>query len=188
MDESTFFHTLRVRDLALRIARQENADLKVVELAALLHDVGKLSSSFKTHHLKSAEMADSFLKENGVDPETRVRIVSCVKTHMAPRKLLPEMIKDFKEDDFPQPISVEEKCIHDADMLELLGALGLVKILNICLAERHLSLAESVKFAQWLMKGAGECLFTEVAKRVAGPLVRFQNSFFELYKKQFSKK
>lgn len=34
-----YFHTLRIYKMATRIAEQENADLIVVQLAAILHDV-----------------------------------------------------------------------------------------------------------------------------------------------------
>ena len=34
-----YYHTLRVYKLATKIAKQENADLNIVRLAALLHDV-----------------------------------------------------------------------------------------------------------------------------------------------------
>ena len=35
-----WWHTHRVRNLAKRIAREEGADIFIVELAALLHDIG----------------------------------------------------------------------------------------------------------------------------------------------------
>jgi len=35
-----WWHVYRVRNLAKRIAREESADIFVVELAALLHDIG----------------------------------------------------------------------------------------------------------------------------------------------------
>lgn len=184
LDESSFGHSLRVKNWAIKIARKEGANLKVVELAALLHDVGKKGASFETHHLKSAKTADSFLKENNVDVHVRQKIVSCIKTHMAPRKLLPKMIKDFKVNNFPKPVSIEEKCVYDADLLELIGPVGLVKILKFSLVDYRFSLPKSIKRAQWLMEGAADGFLTEAGRETAKPLVQFQNQFFRLYKRQ----
>jgi len=184
LDESSFLHSLRVRDWALKIARQEKADLKVVELSALLHDVGKQKSSFGDHHLKSAKMADTFLKENNIGNPLRLKIISCIKTHMAPRKLIPKMVENFKEDDFPKPVSIEEKCLYDADLMELIGPVGLTKILNFCLTGYRFSLPKSIEFTQWLMGGSAEGLLIETAKEIAKPYIQFQNQFFRLYKEQ----
>jgi uncharacterized protein len=184
LDENTFLHSLRVRNLALKIARQEKANQKVVELAALLHDIGKPKSLFETHHLKSAEMANSFLRENRVDSNLRAKVISCIKAHMAPRELLPKMIKNFKNKSFPKPVSNEEKCIYDADLLELLGPAGLVKTLNFCLIDYQFSLHKSIEFAQWLTNGAAEGLLTKTAKKIATPLVNLQKEFFKQLDKQ----
>ncbi len=58
-------HTLRVRDLCLNIGKTENADLDVLEIAALLHDIWR-PIEFETkwdvcHAQYWAQLAKEFL-------------------------------------------------------------------------------------------------------------------------------
>ncbi|MCH5150551.1 MAG: HD domain-containing protein, partial [Spirochaetales bacterium] len=59
-----YFHTLRVYNTATKIAKQEKADLKIVQLSALLHDVDDIKLSPETHEGK--KIAVTFLKGHGV--------------------------------------------------------------------------------------------------------------------------
>ena len=58
------FHTLRVYKMAKRIAIEENANLEIVSLAALLHDVDDIKLSPNTH--KNKDNARKFLLDNNV--------------------------------------------------------------------------------------------------------------------------
>ena len=57
-----YFHTLRVYKMATRIAEHENADLTIVQLAALLHDVDDIKLSPETNANKDRAVA--FLREH----------------------------------------------------------------------------------------------------------------------------
>lgn len=59
-----YYHTIRVSELATTIARKENADVQIVQLAALLHDVDDRKLSPATYEKK--DNARSFLEEHNL--------------------------------------------------------------------------------------------------------------------------
>ena len=112
-------HTCRVRKNALEIAEEEGADLLVVELAALLHDIGRpaeLADCGKTDHaVLGANMVPGILRSFGAqDAQFVSRVAECVRTHRY-RKRSPEGM----------PVSLEAKCVFDADKLDSIGAIGI---------------------------------------------------------------
>lgn len=113
-----FSHIERVYRMAERLANSEGADVEIVRAAALLHDANGTtpgSESRLEHHLRSAEIAGSVLKEEGW-PEERVQAVQhCIRAHR------------FRDDREP-PATIEAKCLFDADKLDVLGAIGAVRV------------------------------------------------------------
>lgn len=103
-------HTLRVYRMAATIAKEENADLEIVQLAALLHDVDDRKLSPLTYENK--DNAVTFLRENGMKEEKIDLIVEIISQisfsagNGAPRTL-------------------EGKCVQDADRLDAMGAIGI---------------------------------------------------------------
>ena len=107
-----FDHTLRVYHMATRLAKEENADLRIVQLAALLHDVDDRKLSPETYEGKLRAVA--FMKENGVEIgkiETIVDIISRISFSAQ----------------LPPPESIEGKCVQDADRLDAMGAIGIAR-------------------------------------------------------------
>ena len=108
-----YFHTVRVFKTATHIATQENADLEIVQLAALLHDVDDIKLSPQTHANK--ENARQFLSENGVNSTTIERIC----------EIIGEI--SFAGKDSVEPKTLEGKCVQDADRLDAIGAIGVAR-------------------------------------------------------------
>ena len=113
-------HTQRVRCNALQLARGEGADLLVVEVAALLHDIGRpqeLADQGKTDHAQvGAEMAALLLPQLGVDDDAFIaHVVDCIRTHR------------FRTRTGEPPATIEAKVLFDADKLDSLGAIGLAR-------------------------------------------------------------
>lgn len=108
-----YFHTLRVYQTATEIARQEQADVTIVQLAALLHDVDDEKLFPETHADK--KNAVDFMTANGVDAETIRRVC----------KIIGEV--SFAGTDSVVPGTIEGKCVQDADRLDAIGAIGIAR-------------------------------------------------------------
>ena len=108
-------HTERVYRLCLRIGRKERADLDVLRLAALLHDIGReeedRSNGRTCHAEKGAILARKILSNNGIDEERTSKIVRCIETHRYRGRIVPD--------------SLEGKILFDADKLDSIGAVGI---------------------------------------------------------------
>ena len=107
-----YFHTLRVFNTATRIAEQEGANVEIVQLAALLHDVDDRKISPKTY--QTQENARCFLTSHGVDDITVERICRIIREI------------SFGANDVP-PTSKEGMCVQDADRLDAMGAIGIAR-------------------------------------------------------------
>jgi uncharacterized protein len=116
-EESTghdWWHAERVRATALRIAAEENADTFVVELAALLHDVDDYKFSGDEH--SGPRFARDHLLSVDVS-ETVANHVSQIIHRIS-----------FKGARVAQlDLSLEGKCLQDADRLDAMGAIGIAR-------------------------------------------------------------
>lgn len=103
-------HTMRVYRWAIRLQAKLGGDLDVIVLAALLHDVGW--DEKRPHNEVSAEIAVDYLDSIGVDPATIKKVGEIIMMHTD---------KDTDKD-----LSLECRIVMDADLLDEVGAIGIM--------------------------------------------------------------
>lgn len=106
-----YWHTVRVYNNALKIAREMECDLDVVALGALLHDV----DDPKLFDTMNYENAKSIMEQAGVAGETINKVVEIISE------------VSYKGKDSVVPKSMEGKIVQDADRLDALGAIGIAR-------------------------------------------------------------
>lgn len=111
-------HIERVRQMAIRLAAEEGADLYVTELAALMHDVDDWKLA------PGASESDS-----DKTPETRAFLTSLA----VPQPVIDQVCEiitrlSFKGAGVATPMhSLEGQCVQDADRLDAIGAIGVAR-------------------------------------------------------------
>ena len=77
--DSYLRHVLGARKYVLYLAEKYNADKFILEIAALLHDVG--ADAGEDHANESAKISKKFLSEVDISNETKRRIIKCIERH-----------------------------------------------------------------------------------------------------------
>ncbi|UZO81911.1 HD domain-containing protein [Aquimarina sp. ERC-38] len=113
-----WFHTQRVFRNALHIGEEENADLFIVGLGALLHDIAD-SKFYDGDEDIGPQMAQDFMNKIKVSKSVQQEVIRIIQ-HIS-----------FKGGNFKQGYkSIELDVVQDADRLDALGAIGIARCFN----------------------------------------------------------
>jgi uncharacterized protein len=166
-------HNLRVMAICERIGREEGADMSVLRLAALLHDIGRAEErrTGECHAQISTRLAGEWLREEGLESEQIMRVQNAILAHRF-RKESP-------------PVSLEDKILFDADKLDSIGAIGVARAfaysgvigqpIHANDPEQHTPFREY----EWKLARIKDRLYTETARQIAEERHRFMAHFFE---------
>jgi uncharacterized protein len=118
-----WFHILRVWNNAKLIAKNENVDIFIVELGALLHDI----ADAKFHNGDESigpKMAREFLESQQVNESVILHVEQIILNISFKASLSSENSNQQK---FASP---ELKVVQDADRLDAIGAIGIARCFN----------------------------------------------------------
>ena len=196
-----WWHIHRVRNLAKRIAREEGADIFLVELAALLHDIGDYKF-FKGDEEAGEEKVRQWLSSLEISPSLTDKIIE-ITSRVSFMLSLPDKEKgrDKKNSAIPT-LSKELMAVTDADRLDAMGAIGIARAFtyggffnrpiydpatkpskSITKEEYKITEAPSINhFYEKLLK-LKDMMYTKLGRKMAKRRHRFLN----LYLKQFFK-
>jgi uncharacterized protein len=182
-------HTERVLELCLRIGKKEKANLEILGLAAVLHDIGRAeedrSGGRVCHGKKGAELAAAILDKYGITAEKVALVVHCIETHR------------FRGGHRPE--SLEAKILFDADKLDSIGAVGIGRAflfagevgarLHNAAIDVHKTRAytrDDTAYREYLVKlsRVRDGLFTREGRRIARARHRFMAGFFDRLNKE----
>lgn len=124
-------HIKLVYQNAHKLAGERNADIEIVDLAAILHDVARVMEygTVEEHNIYGAEVAEKILKKYNYPKERIERVKKCVYNH----------IDNPKE-------SVEEEIIADADVLAHFDNLSM--LYWIAMGKKKLNCDDSKEFVK----------------------------------------
>jgi uncharacterized protein len=113
-----WFHIERVYKNALLIAEEEECDLTVVKLAALLHDIAD-SKFHDGDESVGPKTARAFLESQNVKEETILHVIAIIENI------------SFKGGNFEKKFNSKElEIVQDADRLDAIGAIGIARTFN----------------------------------------------------------
>lgn len=184
-------HTERVLELCLRIGRKEKADLAVLKLAALLHDIGRReedrSNGKICHHERGAELASKILQKHSIEKRKAAKVIHCIRSHRFRKGRSPRLL--------------EAKVLFDADKLDSIGAIGVGRAFlfagevgaglhdpKIDVAKTKPYTKEDTAYREFLVK-LGKIksrMFTREGKRIARVRHKFMSEFFDRLNKEMS--
>ena len=91
-EEDWKYHIVPVVHYAKLLAEKLGADIEVAELAALLHDMGRLRHGGKDHEITGVPIAEEILRWENYSDEIISEVKHCVATHRWSKDIKPETL------------------------------------------------------------------------------------------------
>ena len=166
-----FDHVVRVRKMALKLAKTTQSDAFLVEILALLHDI-------EDHKLNHGHSVKSFLDRIDIDAEYKEKVLS----------ILPYM--SFSKyprlgDEFP----IEGKIVIDADRLDAIGAIGVARAFSyggVHHRKMYGSEDSTIKHFDEKLLILDQYLYLDESKQIAEKRMKYIKDFYDEFLREIN--
>ena len=186
-------HTLRVFRLCEKIGRAEKADMDVVRVAALLHDIGRsrqdATNGQVCHARKGADMAADMIADLPLSDGQKQNILHCIRSHR------------FRGDRKPE--TREAAVLFDADKIDAIGAVGVARAFlfagevgarlhnpDIRPQDARPYSENDTGYREYRLKlcKIKDCMLTATGRILAGERHRYMEDFFQRFLNEYEGK
>ena len=160
-------HSLRVYGYVKKLSQSENGNLKILEPASLLHDIGMtIDPTFQGHPIQSAKMS--------------VPILENLKFSSIEIQSINEVILSHHPEPGTDLDSIEKRILFDADNLDLIGPFGILRWIG-SFPPKASSLKSSLSFFLDIVEkcehSRGSLFYTKTAKEQSIELMNFTKEY-----------
>ena len=186
-------HTRRVYHLCGRIASAEQADLEVVRIAALLHDIGRAhqdtSNGNVCHAREGARLAGPIVASLPLTQGQRQNILHCISAHRFRGRQAPK--------------TLEARVLFDADKLDAIGAVGVARAFlfagevgarlhnpDVRIEDTQPYTADDTGYREYRVKlcKIRDRMLTDTGRRLAEARHRFMAEYFQRFLQEYDGK
>lgn len=168
-------HVVRVFNICIQLGSQMNANMLVLKVSALLHDIGRIKeindSSGKNHADLSAGIAREFLHSDKIILFQKEidQVIHCIKAHSFSNNVIPK--------------TLEAKILSDADKLDAMGAIGLYRTIGFTIKNND-GIDTVIHHMEEKILNLKEKLYLDSSKSLAEERQQILVDFYEKIKKE----
>lgn len=167
-DGHDFDHTMRVYNNSLSISKSyDNVDTFIISLASLLHD----ADDYKIFNTENNENARKFLNSKNLDNQVIDKICTIINE------------VSYSKNKDKTPSSLEGMIVQDADRLDAMGAIGIVRCFSYG-AKMNRDFHTSLKHFNEKLLLLKDMINTEPAKRIAERRHKYMIEFLKEFNKE----
>lgn len=164
-------HVERMTTWCQKLGQNLNIDLEALTAGALVHDIG-VTIDRKTHYSAGLDLARQILTENGLEQEKVDPALHVMQAH--------------SRYGGPEPETAEAQIAQDADALEYIGAIGIVRAVVRGLNDGSFSgkAADFPQYLRELLSKVSSSFHTQEAEQYGHSRIAYMHSFLEQMEKE----